>query len=300
MEYSNHSELKRIYLWANNRSLSTVFLKCLSNVPDCQIVNGIFTSCFFFGEDPTSEQPLSSKEKCKSEASTYDFSDFPYVYEGSTSTYSWAKSQLEGEYPEKKYLVCKDLPFALSGNHSFLPEGFRHTFLIRHPFRMFQSWKNSPINRHYPISNLYDIINTYYKKQFNYKEQYDILTYLQDHVELGDQNPVIIDADDLQNHPASVLSQYCEAVGLPYTDDLLQWRPGNDVVKNWKTSQQLVAGGLYGEEGKGYWHSAIESSQFLPARKLPERSELSDDVLACADMSMSYYEELYRMRTIRP
>ncbi|XP_072018318.1 uncharacterized protein [Amphiura filiformis] len=298
METEKHVELNRIYIWTNRRSLGTVFLKCLSQIPDSQIVNGLFASCFFYGEDPTSEMPQSTKDRRNREASSHDFSDFPYVYEGESCTYSWAKSQLEGDYPGKRTLICKDLPITLSGKHEFIPKGFRHTFLIRHPYRMFQSLEKSSIGSYFPTSNLYDTINIYYKKQFEYKEQYLVLKYLQDHPELGDPNPVVIDADDLQNHPASILSQYCEAVDLPYTDDLLQWKPGDDIVKQWKISRQLATAGLY--HGSGLYKSAMESSQFLPTKKLPERSELSNDVLACVDMGMAYYEKLHSMRTIRP
>ncbi|XP_072046992.1 uncharacterized protein [Amphiura filiformis] len=286
MESENHAELNRIFIWVNRRSLGTIFLKCLSHIPDSQIVSGIFASCFYDGKDR--------------EASTHDFSDFPYVYDGSTCTYSWAKSQLEGDYPGTKTLICKDLPSFLSGKHDFIPEGFRHTFLIRHPYRMFQSLKKSSISSYFPTSNLYEIIDTYYKKQFELKEQFHVLKYLQDHPQLADPNPVVIDADDLQNHPASILSQYCEAIGLPFTEDLLRWKPGTDVVKKWKISRQMVTAGLYGGDGSGFYKAAMESSQFLATKKLPERSELSIDALQCADMAMPYYEKLYGMRTIKP
>ncbi|XP_072030524.1 uncharacterized protein [Amphiura filiformis] len=250
MESENHAELNRIFIWVNRRSLGTIFLKCLSHIPDSQIVSGIFASCFYDGKDPTSEIPQSTKDKRNRETSTHDFSDFPYVYDGSTCTYSWAKSQLEGDYPSTKILICKDLPSFLSGKHEFIPEGFRHTFLIRHPYRMFQSLKTSSLSSYFPTSNLYEIINTYYKKQFELKEQYHVLKYLQDHPQLADPNPVVIDADDLQNHPASILSQYCEAVGLPFTDDLLRWKPGTDVVKNGRYHGKWLLQVYMGEMGR--------------------------------------------------
>ncbi len=302
MESSDNTELNRVYIWANNRSLTTVLLKCLSHIPDCQIVNGLFTSCFLFGQDPTSKQPSCSKKKYADEAARYDLTDFPNLYEGSTTSYPWAKRQLQDHYPGKKYLIAKDLAFAMSGNYGFIPSGFRHTFIIRHPYRMFQSWKTSSLVDYLPTSNLYDLITSYCKNQFNYKEQYEVLQYLQDHPTLlGGHAPVVIDADDLQNHPASILSQYCKAVGLPYSDRLLQWNPGFEEVKTWRASRQLVTGGIYGHEtGRGFWSTAMASSQFLPGKKLPDRSALSDDVLACADISMPYYDALNSLRTIGP
>ena len=80
---------------------------------------------------------------------------------------------------------------------------------------------------------------------------------------------------------------------------MLQWAPGLDVVKNWQISRQLGGLGLLGDEW-GFYKTAIQSSSFLPPKKLPERSELDEDVLACCDITMPYYDMMYDMRTIKP
>ena len=45
--------------------------------------------------------------------------------------------------------------------------------------------------------------------KYGYEEHYDLYKYLLDKGE----NPVVIDSDDLQRHPESILKQYCQKVG---------------------------------------------------------------------------------------
>ena len=294
---SKQDTLKRVYLWANARSLGTIFLKWLSHVPDAQIINGIFSSCYFFG--PESSWDKDAKQLACEKARDSNLSDFPFVYDASKITYQSAKTYLERDYPGKKYLICKDQAFCLCGNHDLIPKGFRHTFLIRHPFRVYPSWKNA-FGKYFPEENsLKDIIEKSYNQYYSYKEQYELIEYLRNNPNLGDSNPVIFDADDLQNHPASILKQYCQTVEIPFVEDMLHWAPGINVVKNWKIASQLIGGGIHGGE-YGFYKTAMESSEFLPCKKLPERNELEQDILECSDIGMPYYEKLYEMRTIRP
>ena len=294
---SKQDTLKRIYLWTNDRSLGTIFLKWLSHVPNAQIINGLFTSCYIHG--PESSICKGAKQLVSEKAKETNLSDFPFVYDASKITYQSAKTHLESDYPGKKYLICKDQAYCLCGNHDLIPKGFRHTFLIRHPYRMYPSWKKAFAKFFPECHGLKDIIEKGFNQNYNYKEQYEIFDYLQNNPMLGDPNPVILDADDLQNHPAAILSQYCQAVGIPFTEDMLHWTPGIDEVKNWKISSQLLGHGIHNGEW-GCYKTAMESSEFLPCEKLPDRNELDDDVVECADISMPYYKKLYEMRTIRP
>ena len=294
---ANQNSLNRIYFWPNARSLGTIFLKCLSHVPDAQIINGLFTSCYLFG--PESPWDKNAKQLAYQRAKDTDLADFPYVYDASKITYQSAKTHLESDYPGKRYLICKDQALSLCGNHSLIPKGFRHTFLIRHPYRMYPSYKKA-FGKQFPKEySLKDIIEKGYNGYYSYKEQYELIKYLQNNPDLGDPNPVIFDADDLQNDPVSILQQYCQAVGIPFTEGMIYWSSGVDVVKYWKIASQLIGGGIHVGE-YGFFKTAMDSSEFLPCKKLPERHELEEDILECADISMPYYEKLYEMRTLRP
>ena len=281
-------------MWTNFRSLGIAFLKCLSNLPDVQVINSMFTSCSIFGKE--SIFPESVREAWSAKGSL-DFSGFPLAYDASTSTYPWSKSQLESDYDGKKYVIHKDSPYGIRRDLSLIPVNYHHTFLIRHPYKVYPSYKRIFKGVFDPDDNLANILDRYFEGYYGFKEQFEIWQHVVEDPS-NTFHPVIIDADDLQNHPASIISQYCQAVDIPYIDDLLQWKPGPDVVKNWKTSRQLAGLGL-NEAHTGYYKVAMESTKFLPAGKLPARSELDADVLKCIDISMPYYENLYSMR-IKP
>ncbi|XP_072048830.1 uncharacterized protein [Amphiura filiformis] len=315
---SNHplqEPLKRIFLWTNPRSLGTAFLKCLSQVPDVKIANGLFTASFLHGPEakfPKGIQEFDEGHSLDTQGGIV--SEFTDVYDATKYSYSWAKAQLQNSYPGKKYLICKESAFSLCENFDLIPPGFCHTFLIRHPYRMWSSWKKN-FSAFIPADcDVKTAVKMYNNNYFNYKELHDLLEYLMNNPELavptsamaGSQpnqsakfDPIIIDADDLQNHPESILPQYCKAIGVPYTDDMLHWKPGTDLLKDWKFSMQYLGGGLQHGEW-GFYKTVLESTQFFPCKKLPDRDELDDDVLECADICLPYYEMMYNMRTIRP
>ncbi|XP_072043175.1 uncharacterized protein [Amphiura filiformis] len=122
--------------------------------------------------------------------------------------------------------------------------------------------------------------------------QLKLLKYVQEHL---DPNPVILDADDLQNNPSSILSQFCQTVGIPYSDSLLEWPADGDIMKTWISSRIVLQGSLLENEG-GYFNKAMNSSRFLPVTATPKRSELSQDIQEAADYSMPFYEKMYQMR----
>ena len=165
---------------------------------------------------------------------------------------------------------------------------------------MYSSWKKAFVKQHPEENSLKDIIEKSYNHCYSYKEQYELIQYLRNNPDLGDPNPVIFDSDDLQNHPALILQQYCKAVGIPFMENMLHWTPGiNEDMKKWKISSQLVGGMIHDGEYDVY-KTAMESSEFLPCKKLPDRNKLEEDIVECSDIGMPYYEKLYEMRTIRP
>ncbi len=118
------------------------------------------------------------------------------------------------------------------------------------------------------------------------------MTYLQ---ERGiEPNPIIIDADDLLTNPASILRQYCELLGVPFNESMLEWPSGIEILKSWKGARELLLGNFH--ESGGYYDMAMKSTRFNLPREMPKREDLSDDILKCVDHSMPYYEKMYDMR----
>ena len=113
----------------------------------------------------------------------------------------------------------------------------------------------------------------------------------------GEPNPIIIDSDDLQAFPVSVMRQYCDAVGIPFAESMLQWPSGTDILDDWIINADIVAANR--SKIGGFFDAAFNSTHFLPPSKIPSREELTDNILELVDASMPYYEKLCKMR-IRP
>ena len=127
--------------------------------------------------------------------------------------------------------------------------------------------------------------------KFIFGNMLELIAYLKEN---GiEEDPIIIDADDLQNHPKSVLRKYCEAVGIPYSDSLLQWEAGEEIVrKNWLSSKTL----LQGNKTASYYEAAFASSCFEPAKDPPSDDDLPPDVVVLAKNAEPFYKELYERR----
>ena len=123
-----------------------------------------------------------------------------------------------------------------------------------------------------------------------FRKLYDLYVYVRDNIE---PNPVVIDIDDLLADPGRVLKAYCEAVNIPYTDDLLHWKPGRECFDElWMVAKEHILDHNVADIHK----ETFASTGFGQVLKCPSRSELSEDVLHYSDLSMKYYEEMYANR----
>ena len=204
--------------------------------------------------------------------------------------YSWTKEQLESSQPNIKVIFSKDISL---GHYDDLPRAFRHTFLIRHPYLVFDSRKRT-ITRGFKNESdkmsLFEQPSLFIPGGSFYKEQYDLYLYVNEKFE---SNPIIIDTDDLLKNPAGIMKAYCEAVGIPFSNDLLKWKAGRDCMDNqWMTAKEHIACHNIG----GHHRETFESTCFGNPRKVPDRSDLDADVLHKSDISMKYYNDMYANR----
>lgn len=207
-------------------------------------------------------------------------------------TFSWIKEQLESSPPGVEAIFCKESG-GLDGHLEYLPKGFRHTFLIRHPYKVFRSWKKMINDGMTDISKQIKITEQpqhVLPDGYHFKELYDMYHYVKTNI---DPHPLVLDIDDLHRRPGTFLKAYCQAVGIPYSDSLLQWESGRDCMdKRWMISKEQIATHNHG----GYNRNTFASTCFQSPGPLPERSELDEDVLYCSDACMGYYQEMYENR----
>jgi hypothetical protein len=93
-------------------------------------------------------------------------------------------------------------------DEAFLARDARHTFLIRHPRHTIRSYAalNPAVAR----------------AQIGTETLYELFGRVRD---LTGTVPLVLDGDDLVEHPAELVAAYCAAVGIPARPDALAWRP---------------------------------------------------------------------------
>ncbi len=297
------TESVRIILWAVPRSLSTAFEKCIGSMPGVQIINEPYVFAYCFGpegkiaENPDNELNRAALAMMKAGAEAVGPDVKPGWFHESVCTYQWVKDTLEAPYPGKSIIFSKDMAYAIIDKLHMLPRGFRHTFIIRHPHKVFPSFKamtRKGIEKQ-KANRLQDLPEPYFPKRYCYAEMYDLVEYTKKH---GQQNPIVIDADDLQASPASIMSQYCAAVEIPFNESMLIWPGERDLLDDWVINSTIVAVNKNPQTG-GFYETAFSSTHFMAPTKIPLRSELTDDILELVDASMPFYEKLREMR-IKP
>ena len=108
-----------------------------------------------------------------------------------------------------------------------------------------------------------------------------------------DPDPIVIDASDLLSRPRAMVRAYCEAVGFPFSDDLLTWESSDEMSDNVVTPSKN-----YFEACMEFYRRALQSTRFmglLVSGPIP-RDQLTNDVIRCVDHSMPFYQEMYEHR----
>ncbi|XP_071793022.1 uncharacterized protein [Asterias amurensis] len=287
----NSSEQVRLLMWAVPRSVSTAFTKLMSCVSeDSTIIFEPYINAHWFGpeglQDATHRATVAALNEEADRRTTYtggsDVSDF---------TFGFVKEQLEAPHTGKKLVFCKDMAFTVVDKLEFLPKDYRHLFLIRHPLKVFASWKKLYQSFTPHEFELDKVVPVMFPPGFFFRELVELLEHVR---EVHDPKAIIIDADDLLSDPKRILSALFKEVGLPFDEKCLQWEAGDATAEQWMASNIV----LKGNQVWGYHSRSFNSSSFGKPADLPDRSSLPDDVLRCTDASMPYYEKVFAQRLL--
>ncbi|XP_072021777.1 uncharacterized protein [Amphiura filiformis] len=293
-----NSDLIRVMLWSLPRSVSTSFLKCITNVPNSQTWYEPYLMASHFSNYGKHRKDLVSTLQDAWGVKDGDTATFGTGilggYWAADKSYAWIKNQLESVPQNKKEIVfCKEISSGIDGLYEYIPDGFRHSFLIRHPYKVLLSWEKT-INREIKDESKRMQISEFPEcclpPGLFYKEQYDLYQHVKEHYE---PHPVIIDTDDLLADPSRVLKAYCQAVGIPYSNDLLQWKPGRECMdQQWMIAKEQIIAQNFGN----HHAETFTSTCFGKPTKVPDRDELSEGVRQCSDVCMEYYKDMYANR----
>ncbi|XP_041457448.1 branched-chain-amino-acid aminotransferase-like protein 2 [Lytechinus variegatus] len=297
----------RTIIWCVPRTVSTALTKSLSFIKDIEVWFEPFTNCRV--------TQVHVKQ-------TFGL-DLPNKYEGNEEIFkrvvdrsrefgvgnitkpekiSYASIGRQLEKTTSRHVLVKDMALAVSKEQKkFIPKGFKHIFLIRHPLRVFNSTRKSMFNQQLDLGLLTGeaaVEETFdFERDYQYangsgsmlfKDLYDMWKFVQE--ELG-QETVIFDSDEFLSNPSEMLPKICQAAGLPYNESLLKWDSSIDVTKKW-----MVHADGYVDKLGHFFETAINSCEFLPPSKMPSRDEVTPDVIRCTDRAMKYYDEMYEVR----
>ena len=239
--------VKRIGMWASPRCLSTVLLRSWSNRPDT------------FAQD----EPLYPHYLVVSGRQDPGRDAVLEHYE--TDWVKIVEQLVDGEIPDgksiyyQKFMVYRLLP------HIDIDwiSGLTNCFLIRDPKEMLRSYRKlwpNPTVETLGILRLRDVFHMVR--------------------ETTGTIPPVIDARDLQTNPRRTLSLLCDAIGVEFTEAMLNWPQGNPTNDLWCQYQ---------------WYDTVRNSTcFHPyqAKTDPIPEQFSDLLDRCYEV----YDELHQYR----
>ncbi len=269
----------RVLLWAPPRSLSTAFERCIaSSGDDVQIYHEMYTAAYHLGPDRQVDIPVPVATRM--------------IKEGHF-TYDWVRTELERTRSDGTRLVfCKELGYTIHNRFNSLPTGFTHTFLIRHPAKVFLSMNNL-IKKFVAKRVLHLTISDVLPQGLVFRELYELFCYIT--YTLG-QQPIIIDADDLIDHPERTLRAYCQAIGIPYSASMMQWNPLEKERDRWNYSKRLMLiNRVIGQYDRAFSTSKLQKGVEKPL----DLTKVTPEVLHATESSVQYYEKMYDLR-LRP
>ncbi|WFC98027.1 hypothetical protein MYAM1_000748 [Malassezia yamatoensis] len=307
---------KPIIVWCHPRSCSTAFERAFLQRKDTQIFHEPLGDPFYFGKTRACHR--YSEEECK-KSSGYDKTiesvalsllesakqpreeECRFIFIKDMAQYIFSPEALHELHPESKlfptggaYTAPKpgDNPTALP---TALLQRFQHTFLIRTPEKSVPSYykctqeKAAGFDFFDPAEAGYKELELLYNwiadpKSTFHQPAEENERYAEFPKQEQAMPPPLVGASVLLSNPGATLQQYCEALGVPFTEDMLSWNPGAvDIWAKW---------GKYHESAEG-------SSGFIQEKPKEETPKPQpDEVQRCIDDNMPTFDALYEKRTI--
>ena len=236
-----------IAMWSGPRNISTAMMRSWENRSDCVVVDEPFYACYL------AETGL--KHPCREEILASQSHDREVVIE-----------QLRADR-DSAYCYQKQMTNHIPGGMDMRwCADFLHCFLIRDPA---------------------EVIASYLQKMPSVSERAIGITRQRELFEeiesITGRRPAVVDCNDLLSDPASILSQLCDALGLPFTESMLRWPPGR------RSSDGVWA---------PHWYHQVEQSTGFAPR--PDRAvNLAPEHHALARAMQAHYARMAQYR-IRP
>jgi hypothetical protein len=247
---------KILALWATPRSTSTAFEWVMSHRGDMSCFHEPYNEAFYHGLDRRHDRYFLADAKLEPSADLTIAS----VHKKLTT--------LVAEGP----IFIKDFAYSImhQADDNFL-DAFTHTFLIRDPEKVLTS-----MHARWPDITLPEI---------GFEELHTLYNRIADREGVL---PVVIDSDELLASPEAGMRAYCNAVGIPFIAEAMNWEGKKDdnaeLNPTWNTD-------------KHGFHDSLKASSGLEKQKrdYPVLSS-SADMLRLYEASRPHYDALYQHR----
>ncbi|XP_072167010.1 uncharacterized protein [Diadema setosum] len=270
---SSSDDKARIMIWSTPRSVSTAFARSMSARGDTEVFSEPYLACYNYGPE---------RKANWGDSATGMLND--------KYTFSYVDKILNADYPNSKVLFVKGMVEGIRGNFDVVDAKYKHSFLVRHPEKMFRSFElmltsipGAPADFIHNLKTIYHDLEDFYR-----------------HVQtkFGQLSPPIIDADDLVSHPETILPKYCEAMGIEFTPKMLEWDGVDPSQLNWHCTD---VGPISIEELKNtvIFSNAMQSKGLGKAPDPTKSSTSSPIVAEYAEYAMPVYQRFYDLR-IKP
>ena len=244
---------KILALWATPRSTSTAFERAMKNRGDMTCFHEPYNEAFYYGEDRRHDRYFTADPGLK-------------VSEGLTHA---SVHQKLTELASSESVFIKDFAYSIThmADERFL-DAFTHSFLIRDPEKVLTS-----MHSRWPDITLPEI---------GFEELHTLFNRIADRTGSA---PVVIDSDELLGSPQTGMKAYCDAVGIAFKPEAL----------NWEKSEQNPT---WNKDEHGF-HDALKASTGLsPQKRDYPPLQSSDDMLRLYKACKPHYDALYTQRLI--
>ena len=236
----------RIAMWSGPRNISTAMMRSFENRPDTVVSDEPFYAHYLDKtglEHPGKDDVLASQSTDWYEVATMCSGEIP---DGKPIWYQkhMAQHNLEG---------C-DLSWI---------ENVKNCFLIRNPKYVIASY-----GKRFPVEN---------ERLLGFVQQSELLNMIEN---ATGKTPPILDSKDILMNPIGILSKFCEIIGIPFMDHMLNWPAGK------RDSDGVWA---------PHWYNRVEESTgFKPYSE--KEIELDDSLKPIYEKCLFHYNQLWEKR----
>ncbi|XP_077984763.1 uncharacterized protein LOC144439353 [Glandiceps talaboti] len=258
---------KKVMLWSYWRSRATALEFSMASVKSFKVFHDEFSIAALAGQE---KHPLVPKPILALPG--YRFSE--------------VKQRLEADYSGKEAVFAMDhAALAIMDKLDYIPEGYQHVFLIRHPKEAIPSAYEAmvDIEERFGIVQL-DVANLIMKfgSMSHFKRLFD-------HVTGKGYSPIVIDSEDLVTNTRETLLKLCDKTGLPFYDSMLEWEPGN--INHWLYFARLLP-----VADTRLYTVAYESSSFVNISSPCDLGDLPGELKQLIEKDKPIYEDMLKLK----